>query len=538
MRGRRWSAAGTAAVLSLGSLLVGTGHAAATSAGSALNFTQLGHDALYDRGENAAPALYDNGTDTYIYVGSRSDGTHLHSGVEIVKATEPANPTTVGEIALPAKLTLGYTSRELRVWPQQKMLVVMYFGCSALIHACASGSDTGLQPLRQFDFFDLTNPASPALVSTYTPSTTPHEMFLWVDPVNAGRALLYWTSPNNATKQLVVTDISGWRQSTFRDVATFSATALYTQDEQNNFDVRLHSLSVTPDGNRTYLAYLGGGVLVVDSSDVAKNVTFPVLRLVTPVEKRAFWNYEGAHSAVTIPGSHYLFTTEEIYGKGTPVMQELFGPAFGGCPWGWARIIDASDETNLSAKPPVEYRIAENQPDFCATVSAPQDNYSSYASHNPTVLPHLALVTWHSAGLQAIDLTDPTQPTQAGYFVAAPDGPAANHTPDPALEAGSDGVIAWSYPIIHNGVIWFSDIRNGLYSVTYSGLHADEVNGVSLYEGNSNVGDAQRLAVPAAPAPTASAAEAPGAALVGLVGILGACLVRARRGRRHRSAER
>jgi hypothetical protein len=542
MRGRRLPAALVAASLSLGGLLVGAGPAAATTAGApapvvpgtASNFTLVGHDALFDRGENAAPALYDDGVDTWVYVGSRSDGTHLHSGVEIEKVTDPANPTNAGEIPLPAALDLGYTSRELRVWPQQKMLMVMYFGCSALIHACASAADTGEQPLRQFDFFDLSqDPSKPTLVSSYgTPtnrlSTTPHEMFLWVDPVHAGRALLYWTSPNNPVKQLIVTDISGWRTGTFVDIASMG-TPNYTSDETSNFDVRLHSLSVSPDGTRAYLAYLGGGVLVVDSSDMTDpSKANAMLRLVTPVANRAFWDYEGAHSAVKIPGKPYLFTTEEIYGKGTPALSAAFGPAFGGCPWGWVRIIDMHDETNLTT-PPSEYRIAENQAAYCSTVTPQQDNFSSYTSHNPTLLPDLALITWHSGGLQAIDLSDPTQPTQAGYFVPTPDALAPNHTDDPALEPGSNGVIAWSYPIIHNGLIYFIDIRNGLFIVRYSGAHADEVNGVSFLEGNSNLGDAARLE---ASAPAADAPEAPRASLLGIAGVLVLGLLAAARVRR------
>jgi hypothetical protein len=67
------------------------------------------------------------------------------------------------------------------------------------------------------------------------------------------------------------------------------------------------------------------------------------------------------------------------------------------------------------------------------------------------------------------------------------------HTPDPVLEPGSDGVIAWSYPIIRNGLIYFIDIANGLYIVRYTGPHADKVAGVSFLEGNSSLGDASRL---------------------------------------------
>jgi hypothetical protein len=465
--------------------------AAATSAGTASNFTLVGHNALFDRGENAAPALFDH----YIYVGSRSDGSHLHSGVQIVDIADPANPVDIGEIPLPTTMTAGYTSRELRVWPQQKTLMVLYFGCSALIHACpVSGSDTGEQPLKRIEFFDLSgvNAAAPVLVSTYTPPATPHEMFLWADPQNSARALLYWTSPNNSGLQLVVTDISGWKTGVFTDLTFFSAVTGYSAAEQSAFDVRLHSLSISPDGSRGYLAYLGGGVLVIDTSQLAANAVSPKINLITPIAGRAFWDFEGAHSSVQIPGKPYILTTEEIYGKGTPAMQAAFGPAFGGCPWGWVRIVDMTDPTNL--KVVSEFKIDENQQTSCAGVSAAQDNFSSYTSHNPTVLPDIAFVTWHSGGLRAIDLTDPTHPVQDGFFVPTPDATQPNHTPDPALEPGSNGTIAWSYPIIRDGLIYYIDVGNGLYVVRYSGPHAAEVASVSFLEGNSNLGDAARLA--------------------------------------------
>jgi hypothetical protein len=475
---------------------------AISAAGTSLNFQLVGHDPLSGRGENAALAIFGH----WVYVGSRSDGTHLHSGVAVVDASDPAHPRDAGEIPIPAALTLGYTSRELRVWPQQQMLMVLYFGCSAIIHACVSAEDTGEQPLQRIDFFDLsgTHAAAPVRVSTYRPSTTPHEMFLWVDPVHANRALLYWTSPNNSAKQLIVTDLSAWRSGRFPEVATFTAVPDYSAKELSQFDVRLHSLSVSPDGSRGYLAYLGGGVLIIDTSDLAAALPRPQIRLVTPVSGRAFWDTEGAHSTVTIPGTSYLLTTEELYGKGV-AMSEAFGPALAGCPWGWVRIVDASDPTHLRVVS--EYRIAENQAAFCAHVGTLQDNFSSYTSHNPTVLPHLALVTWHSGGLQAINLDDPLHPSQAGYFLPSPDPLTPNHTPDPALEPGSNGVIAWSYPIIANGLIYFIDIRNGLYIVRYTGPSAGEVDQVSFYEGNSNLGDAARLNAQVSPGGSSLLAE-------------------------------
>ncbi len=57
----------------------------------------------------------------------------------------------------------------------------------------------------------------------------------------------------------------------------------------------------------------------------------------------------------------------------------------------------------------------------------------------------------------------------------------------------------WSFPIIRNGLIYVVDIRNGLYVLRYNGPHADEVADISFLEGNSNLGDAGRLAKSAKP---------------------------------------
>src|SRR5262249_50498193 len=116
---------------------------------------------------------------------------------------------------------------------------------------------------------------------------------------------------------------------------------------------------------------------------------------------------------------------------------------------------------------------------------------TSYSSHNPTVLPDLAFVTWHSGGLQAFSIADPTHPLQTGFFFPSPLPSVA--TEDPALSLGLNKVVMWSYPIIKDGLIYVVDIRNGLYVLRYTGASADEVAGISFLEGNSNLGDAQRL---------------------------------------------
>jgi hypothetical protein len=87
--------------------------------------------------------------------------------------------------------------------------------------------------------------------------------------------------------------------------------------------------------------------------------------------------------------------------------------------------------------------VTENTEAFCGS---PRDDpatelFTSYASHNPTLLRRLALVTSHSAGLQAVDISNPSQPKQAGWYSPTP--LAAVATEDPALLRGPNKVVMW-----------------------------------------------------------------------------------------------
>ncbi len=250
-------------------------------------------------------------------------------------------------------------------------------------------------------------------------------------------------------------------------------------------------MTVTANGERAYLAMEAGEFLVLDTSDIAKNVANPHLRLLTDPANRPLWGNPApcsttcpnGHSALQVPGRPFAFTTDEVYGK--------YADRSFGCPWGWVHLINVADP----AHPRIagEYKIAQNQQSFCKGQQddALTEQFSSYSSHNPTVLPDLAFVTWHSAGLQAIDIANPNRPSQAGWFLPDPLPQVANE--DPALGRGPSKVQFWSYPIIRNGLVYLVDIRNGLYILRYTGARADEVSKIHFLEGNSNLGDAVAL---------------------------------------------
>ncbi|MBW3561087.1 MAG: hypothetical protein KY437_01165 [Actinobacteria bacterium] len=453
------------------------------------NFELVGHHALFNRGMNAAIAVHGD----HVYVGNRTDGSphHPHPGVLIVDVSDPSAPEVVGEIGQPHEGNVGETSRELRVWPQQDLLMVLNFGCSSAIHACSGGEFRG----SNVKFYDISGDkaAAPELVATYEPSRTPHEFFLWVDPHRPEeRALLFQSTPTSSTSNpnIIVADISaapdgGEIPEVAEWVADFEAGT--TEDGGEEEDRRLHSLGISNDGTRAYLAFLGAGFLILDASDVVDRDDSTDITYLTPPENRVNWTNPGAHSAIKLWGQDAALTTDEVYGEALEAL-----PGNWGCPWGWARTIDISDPTAPAVVG--EYRAEENTAEYCQTTEGQDPSnttFTSYSAHNPTVTPNVAFVTWHSAGLHAFSVDDPENPQTTGIY--DPEPLTFVHTEDPMLNLGRDKTTMWTYPIIQDGLIYVADIRNGLYILRYTGPHADEVEQIGFLEGNSNLGDALRF---------------------------------------------
>ncbi len=513
----------------------------ATSPGTSSNFTLVGQNPLFNRGMNAALAIFKN----FVYIGNRTDGSsscgvdlngvpipgncpHVHPGVLILNIENPSNPTIVGEIGPPFAGNPGITTRELRVWPDKKLLIIMTFRCSSFIHACVKGTDA--QFPFDIKFFDLSEPANPRFLSSFVPTSQaglqvkPHEMFLWVDPENDDRALLFLSTPTLSTRatrpNLMVVDISQVPSGgPVTEVAEGNWNSQYPGTNQANYpfdpssltgcgpydcNLFVHSMGVSADGTRAFLALEAGHFLVLDTSAVASNaspgqvislnntlLTNPTNRptwLQTPsdpsvVPLNCFKNCPNSHSAVKVPGRQFALTTDEVYGTFTD-------PSFG-CPWGWQRMIDISDP----AHPFIvgEYKIAEDQQSFCGSPADDPltEQVTSFSSHNPTVLPNLAIVAWHSGGLQVSDISNPATPVQAGFFAPTPLASVA--TEDPALSRGPNKDVVWSYPIINKGLIYVIDVRNGLFVLQYTGPHSGDVANIQFLEGNSNLGDAVNL---------------------------------------------
>ena len=483
---RRWGL-----LIAVGMLLLAV---PATAQGPALpgSFELVGTSPLMNRGMNAALAVYDG----YAYVGSRTDGSHANAGVFVVDVHNPAAPTIVKEMGPPNEGLPTQSSREMRILPDKKLLIILNHQCNEAIHRCVAPSNAGVSAVpSNFKVYDIAGPnaADPKLVATIEPSSqspqNPHEFFIWTDPQRPSRVLLFYTDPYG-DPQVKVTDLTKVREGIAPEIASV------------HFDAGggIHSLTVSDDGKKMFVAALTGGYIEADTSDLAAGKEKPEIRQITPIDDAPTWPGPGAHSAIRLPGSNpsRVMITDEVYGKVPGLLADH------GCPWGWVRFIDDSKP----AKPVVisEYKLEQNQEAYCATVSQDRNTLSSWAAHNPTLTEHLAILTWHSAGLQAIDTSHPSAPSGAAAY--SPEPLPVVQTEDPILSSGPDKVVMWSFPVIVNGLVYVVDIRNGLYILRYKGPHAEEVSRVKFLDGNSNSGDQGRLE--ASPATVTGTTPAPG----------------------------
>ncbi len=417
--------------------------------GLSKNFQLIGQTTLGDRGVNSPVAV----AGRCVYVGDRYD----KNGIAVVDVADPRRPKQVGLIPP----VTGSTQREMRADAGLGVLVVMTYSTRGI------GDTAG----NSFQTYDIRDCRRPKLLGTLDLGVRPpHEFFLWKDAKRPGRALIYATftlfSPD-----LVVYDITD--PADIRPVGAFDIAVDIAQDPvavAESGSGYLHSISVSDDGTRAYMGTWDFGVYVADTSSFA-NPTLPApIDIGTSVPVGLPVQYGGnVHGAVMVPGKKTAVLVEEAYAN-----------AGKGCPFGWLRTADFSDE-----RQPVllgEFKIPEND---CAR--AEQLN-GTFTAHNQTLFPSVALVPWYGGGLRAVDLTNPKQPAELGAFV-----PKKRFDPDqrdtrlyfPGSEVDRWTGALWSYPVVQNGLIYVVDIDLGLQILRYTGKYAAEVTRAPFVEGNS-----------------------------------------------------
>jgi hypothetical protein len=149
-----------------------------------------------------------------------------------------------------------------------------------------------------------------------------------------------------------------------------------------------------------------------------------------------------------------------------------------GCPAPWAQIVDVNDERN-----PViisTFRLEVNDPDNCERTLPDHDGlvlgdaggvygillqyrYSShYLGVDNVEDAKMVAFTWYSGGLRLVDVRDPYNPKEVGYFIT-PAIDTQGATPRPIPDR------AYSFVRFHEGNIWFTSVNGGFWVVRYAG---------------------------------------------------------------------
>lgn len=339
---------------------------------------------------------------------------------------------------------------------------------------------------------DMTDPANPVRTATLrTPAMqTPHESLV----LNEKRGLLVAVMGNPAFHPGVVdvydvnedcrnpvlqsslpVGLLGHESGFAPDGRTFYATSLFngtvTAVDLTNprvpvplgvYEYPSHGFAVSQDGNRGYVAALGQGLVVVDTSEIQARAPNPRM----PEISRLDWPFRSVpqiNVPITIGGKPFLVAVDEFAADENGNYDfEGNGPHVGA-----ARIIDIADDGD--PKVVSNIRLEVNQPKYRPQLGGDpgaSNPVQGYAAHYCAVPraddPPIVACSFILSGLRVFDIRDPYAPREVAYFVAPP-------APSPVI--GERSNFAMSKPAFDSArrTVWYTDGNSGLYAVRLTG---------------------------------------------------------------------
>ena len=210
--------------------------------------------------------------------------------------------------------------------------------------------------------------------------------------------------------------------------------------------------------------------LASDASDAAKAARYLVLLTRSRLDVHPPYGSlpTGIHSAVFVPDRPAQVRDNT---EARPAFVWLSDENFG-CPLMYARMVSVESEAT-----PVmvgAFGIPDSRVDECFDQANTEPNGEPrrrvpQQNHNPTVFRNLVFTSWYGHGLRAIDISRPYTPREVGHALTIPHG------------------VTRSYPVFKDGLIYWSDSDTGLHVAKYTGPRSDELPGPGsgTYESNA-----------------------------------------------------
>ena len=345
----------------------------------ARGFKLLGHDPSAAWGGGSIVEVHKG----YAYVGAVGGSSYNGpEGFTVHDVRDPRKPRRVCEVKSPP----GVHSHKLRVVDDD----ILYVNAERLSGEKGRNARTGLF------IFDISNPESPREVGFFdTPGSGPHRFgvdnkrklaMLPNDAEGWNRRVIWTLDIKDPLKPEV---ISIWGLPWMKANGKGAGNDPMPHEEA----ITLHG-PPTIRGDRMYCAWWGGGISILDCSDLRD------MKLVGHLS----WSppFPGSnHTCWPIGDKPYLVVTDEARAK-----QKYWDAQF---MW----IIDARKEDNMIP-------IATFMPDRDKYYERP----GRYGAHNileniPAEGPwkDLVFLTYFNAGLRAVNVSDPFHPKEVGHFV-------------------------------------------------------------------------------------------------------------------------
>lgn len=361
-------------------------------------------------------------------------------------------------------------------------------------------------PARGMSIWDISDSCrEPELVARYDHGDlNVHALRLWRDPTNPDRLLAIQSFID--TPNLRVLDLTGCPDPETCDPAVVAEWSL---ENQTGLGSTTHEAIMSTDGRRIYVAQPMVGYLQLDSSNLLRSLrgngscdpaspeTLPgddhCLTVLDPhvassLESQSIqdgWH----HTLQPVPDRPYLLALSESSGPGGA--NPANASHYASCPGGEIQVFSVADSGAeggpddrdappgaLHPEPVGTYSLPEQRPGNCGPAGWDTDavTWPGWLSpHFSLPFPDIVFVTYYSGGLRAIDISDPTNPVEVGYYRNEPvqavrwptyGSPGGEYRPYP---------MAFSYPVTHEGYIIYGDVASGLYVLEYTGPHAAQI---------------------------------------------------------------
>jgi hypothetical protein len=405
------------------------------------NMRLVGQQDIQNRGENGNLGWIGD----CAYVGAYYGGSDPLMGMAVVDAANPKNPELVK--LMPG--TPGTRESQVEANEKRKIVIVMPFRHPKTPY----GDPPGPTQLQIYDASaDCKNPVR---VGTYDfGDIVTHEHRISDDGVTVYASRSGTGIPNpgepDPGQTLYAIDLT--------DLAKPKLITTWDLSQEPGMPKSgMHDLDLNPSGTRGYTNtrwVIDGvrhqGLTILDLTEVQQRKPNPKIRRISSFNWGPPENFGGTHSAqfVTIKGRQYVIAEDETMGVNAAA------------PWGWARIIDVTDEKYPLQISTIKLEASEAQ--YGAQTNPDKAYYGAhYLGVDDPGNTSLVFFSWYSSGLRVWDVRDPYLPKEIGYYIPGARTNTKLATSDSYPNAKVDYVYSFIRYRPETGHIWFNSLFNG-----------------------------------------------------------------------------